>query len=144
MWATIAVIVIIIAIGAAYYATRGGGKSTTTSPSTTAAPPATSAPSTTSTPSTSAPAVTTSAAGGKCVIKIGFTASLTGKLQKESAEQLNGIKLWAEQVNSKGGIKLPDGRACKVKLIYYDDESKSARVQELYQKLITSDKVDYH
>jgi len=129
------IIIVIIAGVAYYYASKGGGKATATSPATT--PPAT---------ITTQSTTTTSAAGsgaGGCVIKIGFTASLTGKLQEESTEQLKGIKLWAEQVNSKGGIKLPDGRICKVKLIYYDDESKSARVQELYQKLITSDKVDY-
>ncbi|BEP17973.1 amino acid ABC transporter substrate-binding protein [Pyrofollis japonicus] len=133
------IIIILVIIGAAYYLAKGGGKGTTT----TSSAPATSTPSpTTSTP----PATTTSGAGGaggECIVKIGFTASLTGKLQKESAEQLNGIKLWEEQVNSKGGVKLPDGRVCKIKLVYYDDESKSARVQELYQKLITSDKVDY-
>jgi len=140
MWVAVAIVVIIVVAGVAYYASRGGGGKTTT--------PATSA---TSTPATSAPATTVSSSPttsvakpkGGCVIKIGFTASLTGKLQEESTEQLRGIKLWAEQVNSKGGIILPDGRACKVKLVYYDDESKSARVQELYQKLITSDKVDY-
>jgi branched-chain amino acid transport system substrate-binding protein len=121
LWIAIAVVVIAIIGGLAWYLSRETAQETAQTPQ----------------------ALQPTGEKEGCVIKIGFTTSLTGKLQKESAEQLNGIKLWADEVNSKGGIKLPDGRKCTVKLVYYDDESKSARVQELYQKLITDDKVDY-
>lgn len=74
---------------------------------------------------------------------IGFTASLTGKLNVESTRQNNGFKLWMDQVNAAGGIKLADGSVLKFTSKFYDDESKTDRVQELYTKLVTEDKADF-
>jgi ABC-type branched-subunit amino acid transport system substrate-binding protein len=82
------------------------------------------------------------AAQDKTII-IGFTASQTGKFNVEAIRQINGLNLWMEQVNSAGGIKLPDGTAMKVASKFYDDESKKERVQELYTKLISTDKADF-
>jgi ABC-type branched-subunit amino acid transport system substrate-binding protein len=76
-------------------------------------------------------------------ILIGFTASKTGKLNVEATRQINGLNLWVEQVNQAGGIKLPDGTKIKVETKYYDDESNKDRVQELYTRLISSDKADF-
>jgi ABC-type branched-subunit amino acid transport system substrate-binding protein len=76
-------------------------------------------------------------------ITIGYTASLTGKLNVESTRQVNGLHLWMDQVNKAGGIKLPDGTLVKIKDKYYDDESKKERVQELYTKLINEDKANF-
>ena len=76
-------------------------------------------------------------------ILIGFTASKTGKLNVEATRQINGLNLWVEQVNKAGGIKLPDGTKVKVETKYYDDESNKDRVQELYTRLISSDKADF-
>lgn len=76
-------------------------------------------------------------------IIIGCTASLTGSLNVEAVRELNGLKLWEEEVNKAGGIKLPDGTRLKVALKYYDDESKKDRVQQLYTRLITRDKVNF-
>ncbi|MGQ9710694.1 MAG: amino acid ABC transporter substrate-binding protein, partial [Anaerolineae bacterium] len=77
------------------------------------------------------------------VVTIGFTASQTGKLNVESIRQMNGLKLWMDQVNSAGGIRLPDGTVVKFQMKYYDDESNADRVQELYTKLITEDQADF-
>jgi branched-chain amino acid transport system substrate-binding protein len=74
---------------------------------------------------------------------IGFTASLTGKLNVESTRQNNGFKLWMDQVNAAGGIKLADGSVVKLESKFYDDESNKDRVQELYTKLVTEDKADF-
>ncbi len=82
------------------------------------------------------------AAAEKTVI-IGFTASQTGKLNVEGMRQVNGLNLWIEQVNKAGGGKLPDGTVVKFAAKYYDDESKKERVQELYTKLINTDKADF-
>jgi ABC-type branched-subunit amino acid transport system substrate-binding protein len=79
---------------------------------------------------------------GKTVV-IGFTASQTGKLNVEAIRQINGLNLWVEQVNAAGGIKMPDGTTVKFAAKFYDDESKKERVQELYTKLISSDKADF-
>ncbi len=73
---------------------------------------------------------------------LGFTASNTGKYAKESKEQTQGLKLWAEAVKKKGGIKLSDGTVVTFELKSYDDESTKERVQQLYTKLITEDKAD--
>ena len=76
-------------------------------------------------------------------VTIGFTASQTGKLNVEAIRQINGLHLWMEQVNGAGGIKLPDGTVVKFADKFYDDESKKERVQELYTKLINTDKADF-
>jgi branched-chain amino acid transport system substrate-binding protein len=76
-------------------------------------------------------------------VLIGFTASQTGKLNVEAIRQINGLHLWVEQVNKAGGVKLPDGTVIKFADKFYDDESKKERVQELYTKLINTDKADF-
>jgi ABC-type branched-subunit amino acid transport system substrate-binding protein len=87
-------------------------------------------------------AASTVFAAGKTVT-IGFTASKTGKFNVEATRQINGLHLWMEQVNAKGGVKLPDGTVVKFADKFYDDESKKERVQELYTKLISADKADF-
>lgn len=82
------------------------------------------------------------AAATKTVV-IGLTASQTGKLNVEGMRQLNGLNLWLEQVNKAGGLKLPDGTTVNFAVKYYDDESNKGRVQELYTKLISTDKADF-
>lgn len=76
-------------------------------------------------------------------VTIGFTASLTGKLNVESTRQNNGLKLWMDQVNAAGGIELADGTVVKFESKFYDDESNKDRVQELYTKLVTEDNADF-
>ncbi len=92
---------------------------------------------------TEAPAATQPPAAAEKTAIIGFTASLTGSLNVESTRQNNGLKLWMDQVNSAGGIKLADGTVVKFDSKFYDDESKKDRVQELYTKLATEDNADF-
>ena len=80
---------------------------------------------------------------GPKTLKIGFTASQTGAQELTSKRQVEGIKLWADQVAKAGGIKLKDGTVLTPQLVSYDDESKTDRVQALYTKLINDDKVDF-
>jgi ABC-type branched-subunit amino acid transport system substrate-binding protein len=87
-------------------------------------------------------AASTASAAEKTVV-IGFTASNTGKFNVEATRQINGLHLWMEQVNDKGGVKLADGTVLKFADRFYDDESKKERVQELYTKLINADKADF-
>jgi ABC-type branched-subunit amino acid transport system substrate-binding protein len=112
----------------------------------TEAPPAATEPLTQATEApagTEAPAATEPAAGAEKTAIIGFTASLTGSLNVESTRQNNGLKLWMDQVNQAGGIKLADGTVVKFDSKFYDDESNKDRVQELYTKLVTEDKADF-
>jgi ABC-type branched-subunit amino acid transport system substrate-binding protein len=74
---------------------------------------------------------------------IGFTASTSGKLKTEGTRQINGLNLWMEQVNAKGGVKLADGTTVTFASKDYDDESNKDRVQELYTRLINNDKADF-
>lgn len=110
-----------------------------TAPPGAAAADKTAEPGVTGTDKTAPPAAT----GAAKTILIGFTASKTGKLNVEATRQINGLNLWVEEVNKAGGIKLPDGTKIKVETKYYDDESNKDRVQELYTRLISSDKADF-
>lgn len=82
-------------------------------------------------------------ASGEKMVTIGYTSSLTGKLNVESTRQTNGLNLWMNQVNDAGGIQLADGTTVKFQSKFYDDESSGDRVQELYTKLATEDNADF-
>jgi branched-chain amino acid transport system substrate-binding protein len=100
-----------------------------------AAPEATAAP--------AAPEATAAPAASSRVVTIGYTASLSGKLNVESVRQQNGLKLWIDQVNAAGGVKLADGTTITFEPKSYDDESNKDRVQELYTRLATEDNADF-
>ncbi len=70
-------------------------------------------------------------------LKIGFSMALTGALAAMGKAALLTMKIWAEEVNAKGGLL---GR--KVELVYYDDQTNGATVPGIYTKLLDVDKVD--
>lgn len=76
-------------------------------------------------------------------IVIGFTASQTGAQNVASKKQVEGLQLWLDDVNKAGGIKLKDGTVLQPEMKFYDDQSTTDRVQQLYTQLITADKVDF-
>jgi branched-chain amino acid transport system substrate-binding protein len=122
----------------------GGSNEPAATPTSTQAASGEVAPTATAAPAAVAEATPTPAAGGatKKVI-IGFTSSQTGNLNVESKRQSNGLKLWMDQVNNAGGVKLKDGTAVTFDSKSYDDESKTNRVQELYTRLATQDNADF-
>ena len=84
-------------------------------------------------------------------IKIGASLSLTGKYAWTGKRMQEGYLCWEKLINERGyspGLEqykhsnsgLLDGRP--VKFIIYDDKSNPATGVKLYQKLLTSDKVD--
>jgi ABC-type branched-subunit amino acid transport system substrate-binding protein len=85
---------------------------------------------------------TTHAQNEKTMV-IGFTASQTGNYNVESTRQINGLNLWLQDVKDAGGIKLSDGTIINFNSVFYDDESKTDRVQELYTRLATDDNADF-
>lgn len=89
-----------------------------------------------------APAATATPAGPKTIV-IGFTASQTGAQNVASKKQIEGLQLWLDDVTKAGGIKLKDGSVVMPSIKFYDDESKTDRVQALYTQLINDDKVDF-
>jgi branched-chain amino acid transport system substrate-binding protein len=70
-------------------------------------------------------------------IKIGSSMSLTGPLAPNGKMALLGAKIWAEDINAKGGLL---GR--QVQMVNYDDQSNPANVPGIYTKLLDVDKVD--
>ena len=90
-----------------------------------------------------APSGATATPSGPQKITLGFTASQTGAQNVASQKQIEGLQLWLADVQKAGGIKLKDGSVVMPDIKFYDDESKTDRVQALYTKLINEDKVDF-
>ena len=74
-------------------------------------------------------------------VKVGFSISKTGIFAAAAGSQLNTYKLWGEQVNAAGGLTV-GGKRHPIKLVFYDDQSNTAKAVQIYEKLITKDKVD--
>jgi branched-chain amino acid transport system substrate-binding protein len=70
-------------------------------------------------------------------IRIGMSASLTGQYAAPGDNMLQGIRMWADDVNGRGALL---GRP--VEIVYYDDKSDPATSARLYERLISEDKVD--
>ena len=81
-------------------------------------------------------------AGGEEVLRIGAPLAATGPDAREGALTKQGYDLWAETVNTRGGIKVGN-KSYKVQIVYYDDQSKPQTSAELTDKLITQDKVNF-
>ncbi|MDX1663389.1 MAG: amino acid ABC transporter substrate-binding protein [Candidatus Promineifilaceae bacterium] len=80
---------------------------------------------------------------GEQTALIGFTASQTGKYNVESTSQINGLNLCMQEVNDSGGVTLDDGSQATFASVFYDDESNTERVQELYTRLATEDDANF-
>ncbi len=76
-------------------------------------------------------------AQGAQPIKIGQTLSLTGPLAQTGLIHQMVSEIFVEQINQKGGLL---GRP--VQYVLLDDQSKPDVTRTLYERLITSDKVD--
>jgi branched-chain amino acid transport system substrate-binding protein len=75
-------------------------------------------------------------------IVLGAAVSLTGKYSTNGKHTQNGYNLAATRINERGGVKI-GGKAYKLKIIYYDDESTPARGAQLAERLIKQDGVKY-
>ncbi len=71
------------------------------------------------------------------VVVMGGTLSLTGRLAGSGGRYHNSFKLYVDELNARGGLL-----GHKVELKIYDDKFDSRTAVELYEKLITEDKVD--
>lgn len=76
------------------------------------------------------------------VLTFGATISITGKTAKEGEYALDGYQIFVQTINERGGIQVGD-TTYTLKLRYYDDQSEPQRTAQLYEKLITEDKVDF-
>jgi ABC-type branched-subunit amino acid transport system substrate-binding protein len=78
-------------------------------------------------------------------IRIGGTMAITGNFAVEwgpKAKQF--MEEWAAMMNARGGVFVKEANAkLPIKLIVYDDGSSADRAVELYERLATTDKVDF-
>ncbi|MGB5589968.1 MAG: amino acid ABC transporter substrate-binding protein [Gammaproteobacteria bacterium] len=70
-------------------------------------------------------------------IRVGATVSLSGDLALLGRGELEGMQMWADDVNRRGALL---GR--KVEIVFYDDASDPEQSALLYEKLISEDGVD--
>jgi len=75
-------------------------------------------------------------------IKIGAPLALTGGLADEGKKQQIAYDMWLKRVNAAGGINV-GGKRMKVELVQYDYQTNEQRAQQLAEKLIVDDKVNF-
>jgi branched-chain amino acid transport system substrate-binding protein len=74
-------------------------------------------------------------------VRIGYSIAKTGLFSQAAPSQITAYDLWAAQVNAEGGLDVA-GERRPVELVWYDDESDPAKAAQIYEKLISDDKVD--
>jgi branched-chain amino acid transport system substrate-binding protein len=70
-------------------------------------------------------------------IKVGYSMTQTGPNAPPAEYELHGYQLAVDEINRGGGLL---GR--QLQLVGYDDQGSASTAVQLYQKLITSDRVD--
>jgi branched-chain amino acid transport system substrate-binding protein len=82
------------------------------------------------------------AAAADDTIVLGAADSLTGKYSTNGKNTQDGYNLAVKVINEKGGVKVGT-KHYQLKIIYYDDESTSARGAQLVERLISQDHVNF-
>ena len=75
-------------------------------------------------------------------IILGSAISFTGKYSTNGIHAKNGYNLAVKKINEAGGVK-EGGKAYKLKIMYYDDESTPARTAQLFERLIKQDEIKF-
>src|SRR6201993_2690356 len=77
------------------------------------------------------------------VVKVGLVGPKTGPLAAGAAvTHFPPFRLWAHEVNARGGLKLKSGQA-KIELIEYDDRTQPPETIKAVERLATVDKADW-
>jgi branched-chain amino acid transport system substrate-binding protein len=77
------------------------------------------------------------------VVKVGVVGAKTGPLGPGAAvTHFPPYRLWAHEVNARGGLKLKSGPA-KIELIEYDDRTQPPETIKAVERLATVDKADW-
>lgn len=74
-------------------------------------------------------------------VRIGYSIAKTGLFAQAAPSQITAYELWANQVNAAGGLDVAGDRR-PVELVWFDDESDPAKSAQIYEKLISDEKVD--
>ena len=75
-------------------------------------------------------------------LTIGYIGSLTGAAAQYGLAGQEGLKIFAERVNAKGGFDLA-GKNYVLKIVPYDDQQKPAQAVAAYERLTTIDGARY-
>ncbi len=75
-------------------------------------------------------------------IVLGAAVSLTGKYSINGKNTKDGYDLAVKRINEMGGVKI-GRKTYRLKVVYYDDESTSARGAQLVERLISQDNVQF-
>lgn len=81
-------------------------------------------------------------ASAQPTVKIGAPLALSGGLADEGKKQAAAYELWLERVNAAGGINV-GGTRMKVELITYDYQTDEKRAQQIAERLINVDNVNF-
>ncbi len=78
-------------------------------------------------------------------VRIGYAISLSGQnAQGAAITTLSGYKLWVDDVNKKGGLKVQGfDKRIPIEVTEYDDTSNAETLVRLTERLMTQDKVDF-
>src|SRR5580700_10353641 len=77
------------------------------------------------------------------IVKVGVVGAKTGPLGPGAAvTHFPPYRLWAHEVNARGGLKLKSGPA-KIQLIEYDDRTQPPEAIKAVERLATVDKADW-
>jgi branched-chain amino acid transport system substrate-binding protein len=78
------------------------------------------------------------------VLRIGTTLSQSGIYARQGQQALQGVRLWVDETNAQGGLFVPElHHAVALQLIAYDDRSRRHDVEQLTERLISVDRVDF-
>lgn len=76
-------------------------------------------------------------------ITIGTLYASEGPFAYSSESEFSGLKFWVDQENKSGGVEVKAfGKKIPIKVIAYDDLSSTTTATNLYNQLITQDKVN--
>lgn len=75
-------------------------------------------------------------------VRVGYSLSRTGALAVATPVQQQSYELWRDQINAAGGLSIGGGEKRRIEFVTYDDQSEPAKAAQIYEKLISNDRVD--
>src|ERR1700730_9856461 len=74
-------------------------------------------------------------------ILVGLSISLMGRFSAQGRQALDGLRLWQSYVNGRDVITLGQDGSQRVRLVFYDDQSRANLARENARRLLRQDRV---